>query len=223
MRGTLAATKLDELWDSWAKTLSDSYVRTLRLQESGQASEASVEFQEEFYTEIKKVYSEAACTAPKRFVDSKDWSAWLRRAYALSVKTNQSLRAAAGTSEGPSEAITKARNDAVNGLRALRSCFHVLHLDTKTLKSNDYIYGFYEEVMKETPEAVELKALREAMDKAELSVVAKAGVEVYEKAKAEWAAKIDPLLADGAIQPSELESLRTLTASFCRAYGDQLE
>lgn len=222
MRGTLAATKLDELWDGWAKTLSDSHVRTRRLLEGGQASEASVEFQERFLTEIKKVYSEAACTAPKRFVNSKDWSAWLRRVYALSVKTNKSLRAAANPLESP-EAITKARKDATNSLLALRKCFHVLHMDTKTLKSNDYIYGFYKEVMKETPEVCELKTLREAMDEGELSVAAKADAEAFQKAKAVWAAKTDPILADGRIQPPELDLVRTATAVFHRAYGERFE
>jgi hypothetical protein len=219
----LAATKLDELWDGWAKTLSDSYVRTLRLQEAGETSEASVEFQEEFYTEIKKVYSEAACTAPKRFVDSKDWSAWLRRVYALSVKTNKSLRAAANLSEGSPEAIAKARKDAASGLRALRSCFHVLHTDTKTLKSNDYIYGFYDEVMKETPEVGALETLREAMDKAEFSVSAIADVDAFQEAKAEWASKTDPILADGRIEPSERCLLRRATEVFHRAYGERFE
>jgi len=223
LRGTLAATKLDELWDGWAETLSGSYVRTLQLQESGRTDEASVEFQERFFTEIKKVYSEAACTAPKRFVDSKDWSAWLRRVYALSVKTNKSLRAAANPPEGSSEAITKAREDAANGLRALRSCFHVLHSDTKTLKSNDYIYGFYEEVMKETLEVGELKTLRAAMDKAELSVAAKADVEAYQKAKAEWAAEVDPIFSDERIDRSERDLLRTATEAFHRAYGERFE
>lgn len=222
MRGTLAATKLDELWDGWAKTLSDSYVRTLRLQESGRTDEASVEFQERFYTEIKKVYSEAACTAPKRFVDSKDWSAWLRRVYALSVKTNKSLRAVANPPDSP-EAIAKARQDATSGLRALRKCFHVLHTDTNALTSNDYIYGFYEEVMKETSDVGKLKTLRDGMDEAELSVAAKADPEAFQKAKAEWLAKTDPILADGRIQSPELEPLRTAAKVFHHAYGEQLE
>jgi len=218
----LAATKLDELWDGWANTLSDSYVRTLRLQETGQTSEASAEFQERFLTEIKKVYSEAACTAPKRFVDSKDWSAWLRRVYALSVKANRSLRAAANSPESP-EAIAKAHEDAAISLSALRKCFHVLHTDTKTLKSNDLIYRFYEEVMKETPDVGELKTLRDAMDEAELSLAAKADAEAFHKAKAKWVAATDPILAGGSIEPSETESLRTATEVFHRAYGERFE
>ncbi|MBC8868558.1 MAG: hypothetical protein H8E44_04035 [Planctomycetes bacterium] len=218
----MAATKLDELWDGWANTLSDSYVRTLRLQETGQTSEASAEFQEGFLTEIKKVYSEAACTAPKRFVDSKDWSAWLRRVYALSVKANKSLRAAANSPESP-EAIAEAREGATNSVRALRKCFHVLHTDTNTLKSNDLIYGFYEEVMKETPDVGELKTLRDTMAEAELSLAAKADAEAFDKAKAEWVAATDPILADGRIEPSEIESLRTATEVFHREYGERFE
>ena len=145
MRGVFAATELDKLWNCWAKNLSDSYVRTLRLLESGQHVKASDEFQGNFHTEIKKVYSEAASTAPERFVDNKDWSAWLRHVYALSVKANRSLRAASKSDVSP-EAVTKAGQEATASLRSLRKCFHVLHTKTNTLRCGDYIFDFHQDI-----------------------------------------------------------------------------
>ena len=61
------------------------------------------------------------------------------------------------------------------------------------------------------------------MDENELSVVAKADAEAFQKANAVWAVKTDPILADGRIQPPELDLVRTATAVFYRAYGEQFE
>jgi len=218
----LAAEQLDKLWDGWANTLSGSYVKTVRLLEAGKTVEAAAEFQQGFLTEVRKVYSEAACTAPKRFVGSKDWSAWVRHLYALSVKADRSLRQASDPLEA-ADARTAASKEAMNDLLALRRHFYVLHADTNTCRVNDYLFRFYEEVMKDVPAASELKAIRAAMEKAELSVKARTDAKAFQLAQTKWAAEVDRILADGAIRPPELAPLRTATEEFHRAYGEPLE
>jgi hypothetical protein len=218
----LAAEQLDKLWDGWANALSGSYVKVLPLMELGKTREASAEFQQGFLTEIRKVYSEAACTAPKRFVGSKDWSAWVRHLYALSVKTDRSLRQAADSFES-ADARTAASKEAMNDLLALRRHFYVLHADTNTCRVNDYLFRFYEEVMKDVPAASELKAIRAAMDKADLSIKAKSDPNLFLLAKGKWTAEVHRILADGTIQPEEIATLRAATTQLYRAYGEPLE
>jgi hypothetical protein len=64
---------------------------------------------------------------------------------------------------------------------------------------------------------------RRGIDAGELSVTAKADALAFRKAKAVWAAKIDPILAHGTIQSSELDLVRTATEVFYRAYGERFE
>lgn len=218
----MAAKKLDDLWDGWAISLSQSHEKTLRLLEAGKKAEAQSEFRERFLATVKEIYSEAAVVSPERFSKSKNWSAWLRHLYALSVAAEKALRGNPRASDILPES-TASRNGAISRLEKLRDHFHQLRFETETRQSNNYIYAFHVETMKEHPAASELRALLAALEKAAPSLKVKDNREIYEKAKTDWAKRINPILADETVVPSEIESLRSATRSFYLAYGVQIE
>jgi hypothetical protein len=117
MRGQLAACKLDQLWDGWAKTLTASYATTVRCLAEGKTVDAHKEYKGTFHPAVKRVYSEAAVTCPERYAGYQDWAAWLRHLYALSVKTDKALRKAASAVESR-DAQLEARKTAVRNLRS---------------------------------------------------------------------------------------------------------
>lgn len=218
----MAAKKLDDLWDGWATALSQSHEKTWRLLETGKRGEAHSEFRERFLVTVREIYSEAAVVSPERFSKSKSWNAWLRHLYALSVTTEKSLRGNPGASD-ISPGTTASRNTAMSRLEKLRDHFYRLRLETETRKANDYIYAFHVETMKEDPEASELRALLAALEKAPPSLKMKDDPGMYQKAKDDWAKRINPIIADEIVAPSEIERLRSATRSFYRVYGVQIE
>ena len=218
----MAAKNLDGLWDGWAIALSQSHDKTLRLLEAGKEAEAHSEFRERFLVTVKEIYSEAAVVSPERFSKSKNWSAWLRHLYALSVAAEKALRASLHPSNTLPESAAPG-DEAISPLEKLRDHFYQLRFDTETRKSNDYLYAFHKETMKEHPAASELKALLAAFEKAAPSLKTKDNPEGYQKAKGDWTKRIDPILADDRVAPSEIEPLRSATRFLYRAYGMQIE
>jgi hypothetical protein len=217
----LAAKKLDDAWDGWAIALSQSHEKTLRLLEAGKKAEAHSEFREHFLATVREVYSEAAAVSPERFAKSKNWNAWLRHLYALSVTAEKALRISVLPSDIPPG--TASRNEAIPTLEKLRDHFYQLRFETETRKSNDYLHAFHKETMNEHLETSELKALLAALENAVPSLKMKDNPEMYQKAKDDWAKRIDPILADNIVAPSEIEPLRSATRLFYRAYGMQIE
>lgn len=222
MRGQLAAQKLDKLWGEWAIALSESHDKTLRLLEDEKAAEAHVEFQERFLVTVREIYSEAACASPERFSKSKNWNAWLRHLYALSVTAEKAVRVGALPDANPRKE-TVVRDEAISSLQKIRAHFYRLGVESETLKSNDYLHAFHQETMQDNPDASTLKVLRAELDKAVSSLKAKDNPEAYRKAKEGWSERIAPILADDAVAPSEIAHLRSATHVFYRAYGLQIE
>ncbi len=223
MRGQLAAQQLDKLWGSkWAIALSRSHEKTLRLLEDEKAAEAHSEFRERFLVTVREIYSEAACASPARFSKSKNWNAWLRHLYALSVKAEKAVRVGALPDARHREG-TAARDKAISALKKLRAHFYKLGVESETLKSNDYLHAFHQETMEDKPDARKLEVLHAGLDKAVPSLKAKDSPEAYRKAREDWAERIAPILADDTVSPSEIASLRSATHAFYRAYGMQIE
>ena len=218
----MAAKKLDDLWDGWAIALSKSHEKTLRLTEDGKKAEAHSEFRGRFLVSVKEIYSEAAVVSPERFSESKSWNPWLRHLYALSVTAERSLRAGLRPSDNP-HGSTASSNGAISTLEKLRDHFYRLRLETGTRKANDYLHAFDKEAMKERPEASDLKALLAALESAGPSLRIADSREMYQKAKDDWAERVNAILADEKVTPSEIEPLRSATGVFYREYGVQIE
>ncbi|MCK5644944.1 MAG: hypothetical protein KAJ19_29360 [Gammaproteobacteria bacterium] len=206
----LTPKELDILWDSWVTSLSDSYGRTLDLLDSNKPKESAKEFRNGFVKTIKKLYSEASENYPARFSKGRDWSGWARNLYILTRKCENALR-----ETNTDEARTR--------LASLREHFYKLHEETDTSKSSDLIYAFRKAARKDKPSIDELKPLRDALEKAKPSMKAKAEQEAFREAGMRWAGRIDSILQDGVIEPSELEPLRTATETFYRSFGLQFE
>lgn len=206
----MAAKELDTLWDGWVSTLSDSYEKTQAHLEANRVKEARDEFRTRFVPTVKKIYTEAPQTYPTRFAKINDWCAWVRTLYATSLTAERAL----------------AGNDSAKAaglLAALRDHFYNLHRETETLRVNDWIYAFVTAANTGTPAVGELKKMRDSVDKAELSVKAKANGDAFGKAMAEWQATVDAALKDGSLEASELQSIRTASEAFYRAFGVQFE
>ena len=218
----MAAKKLDDLWDGWATSLSQSHEKTLRFLEAGKKSDAHSEFRERFLVTVKEIYSEAAVVSPERFSKSKSWNAWLRHLYALSVAAEKALRGNPRASDILPES-TASRNGAISRLEKLRDHFHQLRFEAQSRKANDYVYALHMETMKKDPAAPELQELLAALEKAAPSLKVKDNREIYEKAKSDWAERINPILTDDRVAPSEIEALRSATRVFYLAYGVQIE
>lgn len=218
----MAAKKLNDAWDGWAVALSQSHEKTLRLLEAGKKAEAHSEFRERFLATVREVYSEAAVVSPERFSKSKNWNAWLRHLYALSVSADKALRAGLHPSNLPLEG-NAIHDEATSPLEKLRDHFYQLRFDTESRKSNDYLYAFHKEAMNEHPAASELRGLLTALEKAPPSLQMKDNREMYQKAKDDWARQIAAILADDIVAPSEIEPLRAATRLLYRAYGMQIE
>lgn len=218
----MAAKKLDDAWDGWAVALSQSHEKTLRLLDAGKEAEAQSEFRERFLATVREIYSEAAVVSPERFSKSKNWGAWLRHLYALSLSADKALRARLHPSNPPHEG-NALHDEATSSLERLRDHFYQLRLDTETRNSSDYLYAFHKEAMKEHPAATQLKALFTALDTAPPSLKMKNHCETYDKAKDDWARRIAAILADDIVAPSEIDPLRSATHLLYRSYGMQIE
>jgi hypothetical protein len=206
----LAAIELDKVWNASVTTMSESFVKTLDLMEAGKASEAREEYRPQFLQAVKKLYGEAATTYPLRFAAAKEWCVWQKNLYATAVKIDQFL--AAGKVQ-----------EAKTSLLSLRQEFYDLHEQTNSRGVNDVIYLIHLEAMKAEPSVEKIQMLRGGLEFVPPSVASKADNAAYVKARDAWAAKLQPIVADGKVDASEREALRAATDAFYRAYGMAFE
>ena len=192
------------------KSLSDSYAKTLDLLKSNKSQEASQEFATNFVATVKKLFSEVENTYPPKFSKINDWCTWVKQLYRMTVTADKMLK------KGDIE-------NSMKMLSMLREHFYNLHMETKTEKTNDYIYAFYVGANKDTQDLKELKSIQEQLDKAELSVKAKSNEKDYKKAKSEWLSKVGELLKADTIASEALTSLRQVTEKFYNDFGIQFE
>jgi hypothetical protein len=149
-------------------------------------------------------------TYPERFKGINDWCSWIKALEAQAVKADKAL---AGTDAA----------EADKAVAAVREQFCKLRQEIKKCNTGDVIALFRITAAKDKPAAADLQALRDAMEKASPSIKAKAEADAYAKARAAWAAKIDPILKDGTVDEKELAELRSATETFYRAFGAQYE
>ena len=76
-----------------------------------------------------------------------------------------------------------------------------------------------QQALKEKPDAEKLRAIRKALDVVPPPTKALKNLDDYLKTKEGWAKKVDRIVADGAVDPSELDTLRAASTAFYRAYG----
>jgi hypothetical protein len=206
----LSSDQLDILWNAWTSQMSRSYAETLDLIEQDKSVEAADTFTRSFSSCVKRIYAEAAKTAPKRFSEYDGWATWASDLYIATRKAEVALGA-------------KQTDLALPPLADLRKRFHALHEESGTLGANDHIYAFHAAAGAESPSADDLKAILAQLEEARPSVKAKAEPEAYAQAKAAWLGKISPALEDGQLDDTELGSLRESTQGFYRAYGMAFE
>jgi hypothetical protein len=206
----LAAIELDKVWNETVTTMSTSYGKTLELLDAGKKEEARDEYRGNFLQAVKKLHGEAATTYPQRFAAAKDWCTWVKDLYATSVKVDQLLAA-------------QKAEEARPLLVSLRQAFYDLHEQTNTRSVNDLIHALRVEAAKEEPSAEKMRALRGELERAPASKASKAHAAEYAKARDAWAAKVEPILADGKVEAGEREALRAATEAFYRAYGMAFE
>ena len=82
----MAAEQLDSLWIDWMDRLSSSYDKTLDLLDDGEVEAARLEFQSNFCSAVKAMYSECEKTYPARFEGIEDWCAWIKGLYTLAAQ-----------------------------------------------------------------------------------------------------------------------------------------
>jgi hypothetical protein len=206
----VAATELGKMWDGWMVGLSTSYAKTLDLLDNNKGKEAREEFRSQFVPTVKKVYTEAPQTYPPKFSKIDDWCAWVKDFYIMTLKAEKALG-----SSNPAEARKL--------LAGIREHLYKLHQETETAAVNDFIFALMSATAKEKPSAQELKALRDKLEKAKLSVKAKSDGDAYVRACKAFLASMDKVLQDQAIDDAELAELRSATASMYRSYGVQFE
>jgi len=192
------------------QTLSDSYVKTLELLKANKSEEASQEFLQNFVTTVKKLFSETENMYPPKFSKITDWCSWVKQLYRLTLTTEKVLK------KNEIENVNKA-------LLLIRDHFYNLHFETKTEKSNDFIYLINIKSNKDDVDVKDLKSILKQLEKAELSAKAKANEEDYKKAKSEWLSKVNELLGDDKVASDELASLRQVTEKFYNEFGIQFE
>jgi soluble cytochrome b562 len=190
--------------------LSDSFAKTTELLDAGKVKEAQAEFSSTFVPTVKKAYSEAAAVAPTRYTGLQTWPDWTKQMYVVSINANNALVRGQGA-------------QATKLLAELRQHFYLLHQQTDTCKTNDFIFAFRMELQKDAPAVEELKKLCEAVEKAPASAKVKSQAQVFAAARAQWSARVKKVLADGVIDGAELQDLRQGTESLYRAFGVQLE
>jgi len=206
----LAAQELDTVWDSQVSILNSSYAKTLDLLSSGKTKAAAEEFHVNFFPAVKKIYSEAPNTYPARFSKINDWCAWVKGLYLDSGRADKAL------SSGKTE-------DAAKLLSTLRESFFKLHSETGTLQANDYVYAIWKEAAKDQPSAAEIKSLSAKLADAKPSSRTKKSKTDFAGACGRFQQAVDPLVADGKIDPAEIKSLRDASETLYKAYGVDFE
>jgi hypothetical protein len=206
----LAAKKLDELWDGWMSRLAESHLKALNHIDDGKLEQAELEYRKGYVANVKKLYSEAAKTYPVRFSKAEHWCVWTKKLYTLSRQTEEVLK----------------KQDSEKALKLLeetRKHFYLLHEETETLHCNDMVYKLHAEAAQDKLSEEQLQKIIKQLEKAEPSYLVKEKSKEFAKAKNTWQSTITPLLKDGEIDSSELDSLREATELFYRAFGIQYE
>jgi hypothetical protein len=208
----LAAKKLDQLWDGWMMDLGRSYSKTLSLLEQDKPDEALAEYRAGCLASVKKLYSEAASIYPVRFSKAQTWCVWTKKLYVLSVKVEKALRA-------------KQSKPARTLLAEMRTHFYLLHQETLTLNSNDWIHAFHVEVRKDTPSMPELKNIMSKFGQAKPCLLAqdKNVAQLYDLAKDTWLKTVTPILKVDTLSDEDLTTLRDASGPFHKMYGLQFE
>ena len=197
--------------------MSQSFIKVNSLLEQDKVKEAGQEFRVGFATQMRKLYSEAAETPPKRYVDDCNWNPKVKELY---VKTS---RAQAALNKGDAEGAEKL-------LDSIRTFFYKLHTENKIRLTNDAIHAFMEEVNKASrdeslteEEIAALNKLKSEIPKALLSAKVKAKSAVFKKDLQEWSAQVDTLLAEAPVGKVQNGKLKEITESFYKKYGVDLE
>ena len=210
--------KLDKLYQETTTKLSVSYRKVTSLVEQGKTAEAAREFKSSFSPQVKKFYSEAAATAPKRYLKDCEWNAKAKSLYITTRKAET--------------ALTQQDRKTANSLLAeLREFFFKLHRANKMLLVNDAVYEFFKTVQAIPGDttalakynAGKLAGLKAKIMEAKPSVKVKADNASYQTAYKAWSAQVDQILSKDKLDPQSAEKLKSITGEFYRQYGMDFE
>ena len=191
-------------------SLSDSYAETTDLLDAGKTKAAAEEFSRHFTPPLKKLYSEAGQVYPLRFANAKAWCEWTKRFYTLTRETEDCL-------------AENRRREARTLLEALRKHVYDLHVETKTQKTNDYVYALHLYASEKRPDALRLRATNEGLAKAEPSAKAEAEPEFFEESKKAWQGQTGKALAQDKVPLRQKKKLRKAANRFYREFGVQFQ
>lgn len=192
--------------------LGRSYPKTLMLLDQGKTGDALIEYRTGCLASIKKLYSESAKTYPVRFSTAKTWCVWTKKLYVMSMQVDKALK-------------VKAVKQAQARLAEMRAHFYLLHQETGTLNSNDWIYAFNQEVLKEMPSLAALTKITTQFGEAKPCLLAqdKNVEQLYALAKDSWLKTVTPILKAESLSDADLTALRDASSLFYRVYGAQFE
>jgi len=117
---------LDNVYATCLESMNPSFVKVSRLVGEGKLEDAREEFRTGFVTPVKKLYTEAADTPPKRYLKDCNWNSKVKSLYKLSMRTQGILN------EGD-------KSEARERLDSLREFFYRLHKDNDLMHSGDAI------------------------------------------------------------------------------------
>jgi hypothetical protein len=204
------------------RAFSASYVRAVALCEKGDLGAAHVEFRKGCFPAVQRLHDGSSLPHRRRLKSEEAWRSWTRNLWRLTAQAATALDLRANEPKTPKEQ-DRIRAEALKALQSIRRHVHALHVEMRTVKSNDCIYALNEEASRNQPGIEEFSKWREALKRAECSLKATARPEEYEKALGDWDVKIGPILEDDVIKPEELGSLRAATRTLYRAFGRQFE
>ena len=190
--------------------LSDAYRSATEALKTSPTDETTERFRSRFVYTVKKLYSETSHTYPPRFAKVSDWCAWSKGLYTLTRTTEDAMRGGRW-------------DEAGEKLAGIREHVHRLHVETGALRTNDFLYSFWKEARKESPDASALSRALGKLVGAPLSMGAKRDESAFRKALREWQAAVSPLIEDGALSRTEVVRLRDATEPFYMAYGTEFE
>lgn len=210
--------KLDVLYQKTTTKLSASYRKVNGLIEEGKTAEAGQEFKSSFSPQVKKFYSEAALTAPQRYLEDCEWNTKAKSFYITTRKVET--------------AFTQQDQKAASSLLVeLREFFFKLHRANKMLLTNDAVYEFFKTVqgipVDKTAlaqyDSGKLGGLKAKIMEAKPSAKVKADNGAYETAYKAWSAEVDQILSKEKLDPQRAEKLKSITGEFYKQYGMDFE
>jgi len=214
----LDAPKLDKLYEQVAVKMSTSYRKVNALLDEGKTAEAAKEFKSSFSPQVKKFYSEAALTAPKRYLEDCEWNAKAKSLYITTRKAEKAL------TKGDLASSQKLLDE-------LREFFFKLHRTNKLQLTNDAVYELFK-LARQIPEdnaklakfdASKLAALKSKIRQANPSMKVKANQDGFKSDYEKWSAEVDELLAQNPLDTQRADKLKSITESFYKEYGMDFE